>query len=736
MRQFIATGVALLSIAVSVAAIGAQTPGLFNVRQFGATGNGTSTDTAAINKTIETCADAGGGTVYVPAGTYLTGTVELKSNVTLQLASGATLLGSTNLADYRSAVLGQEWYDALVLAKDVHDVAIVGDGTIDGSNLRNPNGEEHIRGPHAVMFYGARNVTVRDISIRNSGNYNLIVRSSEGLTIDGLKVHGGWDGINMHDTLDATISNCRIYAGDDALAGAYWENVTVSNCILNAAANGIRVGGRNVLFANSVIYGPGLSEHGTSLRHHTEAGFQILPNGDGRANKFAKPGPVDNMVLSGLTMVNVGTPFFVAYSADAPYSHNNLGVESIIVNNLTVVGAGKTPFYISAPADNPAKHIVLNNVRMTFTGGATENDAEGQGFSPFSILQSYGVYARNVADFELHNVQVGFAAADARPALFGENIGALNLDRFEAQQGPGGAPSVELSGNTRLTVDENLVSSAAGHIADISLPVPPLFAGDPFSVAVSVVNTGSEGLVSVPLTVGSQTFSRALLLNAGEKANISFLNLRDSTPGKLSVASGEVAKQLDVQPLPVAQPVAPPFKTFTNVKAVFSRFGDSYYIRAAGDLPVMQYDDQYGAIYEEHALPNDGSIVVRLENPDLRTSWQGRVGIVVRADIGKAGSAGPYLILASSPAAGSYLEWATDGSGRLRAHTEFDGYTLWPHWLKLERHGTDYTGYSSSDGTHWREIGQAQIPAADGPLDAGIFAFRSSARFSNFAILQ
>ena len=85
------------------------------------------------------------------------------------------------------------------------------------------------------MFYGARNVTVRDISIRNSGNYNLIVRSSEGLTIDGLKVHGGWDGINMHDTVDATISNCRIYAGDDALAGAYWENVTVSNCILNAA---------------------------------------------------------------------------------------------------------------------------------------------------------------------------------------------------------------------------------------------------------------------------------------------------------------------------------------------------------------------------------------------------------------------------------------------------------------------------------------------------------------------
>ena len=117
-----------------------------------------------------------------------------------------------------------------------------------------------------------------------------------------------------------------------------------------------------------------------------------------------------------------------------------------------------------------------------------------------------------------------------------------------------------------------------------------------------------------------------MLLNAGEKANISFLNLRDSTPGKLSVASGEVARQLDVQPLPVAQSVASPYQTFSNVKADFRRFGDSFYIRAAGDLPVMQYDDQYGAIYEEHAMPNDGSIVVRLENPDLRSSWQGRAG--------------------------------------------------------------------------------------------------------------
>lgn len=100
----------------------------------------------------------------------------------------------------------------------------------------------------------------------------------------------------------------------------------------------------------------------------------------------------------------------------------------------------------------------------------------------------------------------------------------------------------------------------------------------------------------------------------------------------------------------------------------------------------------------------------------------------------KPGEPGGYLILASSPAAGSYLEWATSGRGRLTSHTEFDGYTLWPHWLKLQRDGTTFTGYSSTNGTDWVLIGKAVLPEATGPLDAGMFAFRTSARFADFYV--
>ena len=247
-------------------ALGRRANGLFavspfcDVKHFGATGGGIALDTGSIDKAIDACATAGGGTVYLPAGTYLSGTIRLKSNITLWLDSGAKLLGSKDLAQYRTAVDGQVWYDALIMAKGIRDVAIVGRGVIDGNRVSNPKGEERIRGPHAVLFFDCQNITVRDVTIQDSGNYSLILRSCENVNVDGLAVHGGWDGINMHDTKNATITNCRLFTGDDGLAGRYWENVTVSNCILNSAANAIRVGGHNVLIANSVIYGPGESD--------------------------------------------------------------------------------------------------------------------------------------------------------------------------------------------------------------------------------------------------------------------------------------------------------------------------------------------------------------------------------------------------------------------------------------------------------------------------------------------
>ena len=718
---------------VLITPVGAQTSPFFDVRHYGAQGNGTTLDTASFEKAVDAAASAGGGTVFVPAGTYLTGTIRLRDNITLWLDGGATLLGTKDVTQYQSSKGAEEWYKALILAVGAHNVAIMGRGTVDGNRVANPKGEEHIRGPHGILFQDCTRVMVRDIQVKDAGNYAVILRSVEGIEIEGLTVHGGWDGINMHDARNGTISNCRLYTGDDSLAGAYWENVTVSNCILNSACNPVRVGGRNVLITNCVMYGPGEAEHGTSLRHATEAGFQILPQSARAKNKYVKPGPVDNMVLANSTMIHVHTPFYVAYSADAPYSRDNLGVNRIVVENLTVLDAGRTPFYISAPANNTAKSIVLRNVRMTFAGGGSETQAEGQGFSPYSILQSYAVYGRNVEHLELHDVRVDYMQPDTRPAIFGENIGTLELDRVEEQRETEGAPFLELAGIRRLIVDGKEAPATTARVDALEVP-SKVIAGTPFPVTELVTDAQAEGLASVPLQICGATLPRSVWLHSGEKARVAFINVRCNKDGKLSAEAGGIRKPLAVAAKSEGATPSAPFRTFQNTPAEIRQVGGVFYIRAGGDYTVMQYGDQYGTIYQPRTLGENGVIVVKMENPDLRANWLGRAGIIVRSDITQPGHAAGYVILSSSPADGSYLEWDASGKGRLDRHTEFDGHTIWPHWLKLVRHGSHFTGYQSDDGVQWREIGEADVLGATGLLDAGMFAFRSSALFENLEI--
>jgi hypothetical protein len=733
---------ALSTVAFLLAAgsVLAQTPAFFDVKKFGAAGNGTTLDTGAINRAVEAAAGAGGGTVYFPAGVYLSGTVRLKDYVTLLLDNGATLRGSKDLRHYASGVDGQDWYQALILAKGVRNVAVTGHGAIDGNRVFNPKGEERMRGPHALLFYDCRNVTVRDVAFKDAGNYAVILRASEEVNIDGISVRGGWDGINMHDTRNATISNCRIFTGDDSLAGAYWENVTVNNCILNSAANGIRTGGRNVLITNTVIYGPGEAEHGTSLRHRIEAGFQILPHRamtSGRpGNKYVQPGPIDNMVLSNVTMIDVITPIYIAYSADAPYSANNLGVGRIVVNDLTVTGSGKTPIYVSAPANNPARSIILNNVRMTAVGGADESQTHGQGFSPFSVLQSYGVYGRNVENLELHDVRIDTRKPDFRPAIFADNVGVLELDRVPFQPQTGAPPRLQASGLKRLIIDGKPAAEARAKVTGIDAQSGFIYAGNPFQLTVSVENAGAEGFALVPVQIGKETMTRGVWLKAGEKAGLKFVNLRLKETGRIQVEAGGVKQELELRSRPDNTPVGPPYRTFQNTQSEFRKTETGFYIRAAGDYPVMQYGDQYGAIYLPRALPPEASVIVKLDNPDLRTNWVGRAGIIVRSDISKPGQSTGYLILSSSPAAGSYLEWDSDGNGTLDKHTEFDGYTIWPHWLKLDRAGARFTGYVSADRATWTKLGEAELSSAIGLLEVGMFAYRSSAQFDGFEIAR
>ncbi len=718
----------------------AQPQTRFNVRNHGAAGDGIQLDTDAINKTIEAAREAGGGTVLVPAGNYLSGTIILQSNVTFWIDAGARILGSTNLSDYRRPAGQREWYGAIILANGVRNVGIVGGGTIDGQNLTNPRGEERIRGPHAVVVYNCKDVVVRDVTFKDPGNYSLVMRSCERVNIDNLTAFGGYDGINMHDVRDATISNCRLYTGDDCLAGAYWENVTVCNCLLNSSCNAIRTGGRNVLINNCLIYGPGQYAHRLGYRRNTESGFQVLPQGGGGGNanstRLVSPGPIDNMVLSDITMINVRSPVYVALSSDAPYSGNNLGVGRIIIQNLTAINCGRTPFYVSAPRNNPAQSIILRNARMTFVGGVEEEESNGQGFSPYSMLQSYAVYCRNVENLELHDVRVDYREKDRRPALFGENIGTLELDRFVAEREADGPPSLMFAGIRRLIMNGAEVTPAKVLPAALDLSPGGAVSGEPFSASATVRNSGQEGLGELELRLGDEPVKRSVWLGANETARVRFVNLQSRESGEIPLRLGALAKNVSVRPKPSAQPVSAPYRSFQNLQGQVQQIEGGFYIRAAGDYAVLDHGDQYGTAYLPHALGETNSAIVKLENADNTSSWLGRVGIIVRQDISKPAQSPGYLVLGASPSNGSALEWDSDGDGRIDKRTVLDGYTDWPCWLKLQREGARFTGYSSKDGSHWSKIGEADVPGADGSLDIGVFAHRSSARFLDFKLVQ
>src|SRR5260370_19222920 len=199
----------------------------FSVRDFGAAGDGVASDTAAINQAVDACTKAGGGEVLFPPGRYLSGTIHLRDHATLFLSAGATLLGTTNLAEYEQPAIPSfmpeakwgKWHRGLIVGENVEDAAIIGPGLIDGRKVFDSTGEEHMRGPHTIVFVNCRRFTLRDFSIRDAANYAIFFQVSDDVDIRNVTITGGWDGVHFRGApgrwcRNVNIMNCRFYTGD------------------------------------------------------------------------------------------------------------------------------------------------------------------------------------------------------------------------------------------------------------------------------------------------------------------------------------------------------------------------------------------------------------------------------------------------------------------------------------------------------------------------------------------
>jgi hypothetical protein len=752
----------LLLTAISAAGVSspaAQAPETIpalNGRNFGAKGDGFTLDTAALNKAIMACAAAGGGTVYVPPGTYLSGTVHLKSKVTLFLEAGATILGSRNLADYYS---GDTFYAALLQGVDLENTAIVGHGTIDGNNVFNSRGEERIRGPHGVRLLKCRDFTLRDITIKDAGNWATAIIGCTRGNIQGITALGGSDAINMQYTRDVTISNCRLFTGDDSLAGAMWQNVTVTNCIMNTACHAVRLGGQNVVISNCLIYGPARYPHRSTDRHNTMSAIlhqgTRAPEGGLRPGEdWRRPTASDNLMFTGITMRDVRSPFYMESRTCCntyPDGPPSVGLKKIFVDNLTAIDAGRLPFGVDGHPESPIESILANNLRLSYEGGITEKHVDGYSLDPAS-----GFLFKNVDRVALNNVRLEFKEKDARPILIAENVRRLELRDFIAPQVSGTLPQYVLENVGEFLIDGRRVESTPSRIRDLRVDLSrtrgKAIVGEPFNALVGVESTGGEGLARIELGFDGKRLSRTVWLQSNSPREVLFANLRCSTPGEHRVEAGGLLKTVVVAPVPARRPISPPYLTFANVKADFATLGDETVSLVASEiyayhLHMIGWPDRYAAAYLRRSLPQHAAVTVRVnkvELPDYMKRFDGRTGIMVRNDIAQPDRSAGYVVLDSSISYGGdrlwsngwSMQWDSNGDGHIDQHTVYAGYTLWPHWLKLERHGNKYSGYYSLDRETWNKVGEVTVPGAEPLQDAGMYVTWAGGKFSDFKITK
>jgi polygalacturonase len=298
-------------------------PDVYSVRDFGAKGDGNTLDTTAIASAIRSASDAGGGEVVFPPGVYVTGTVELLSNVTLNLEPGAVLEGSKDLADYGSTEAfgfgriygvnstGEGFKVGILVGRNIENVSIIGRGMIDGNadaffDFTKPyfsmdfdpkytrQGQDFMQavlrtedGPVAVKPAGragtmiicsnCRNLLMRDVTLQNAPNWTVHFNNTQGAVVTGIHIRNNLlipnnDGFDCFGCKDVHFSDCGIQAGDDDFAILNSTDVTVANCSLTSRSSGIRVEAtRDSTFGNLMIHanrGIGIYGRGIGITEH------------------------------------------------------------------------------------------------------------------------------------------------------------------------------------------------------------------------------------------------------------------------------------------------------------------------------------------------------------------------------------------------------------------------------------------------------------------------------------
>lgn len=488
--------VATLALLTALSAPAQSAPGTtgkvaFNVRDYGATGDGVTLDSPAINKAIEACAAAGGGTVWIPAGTYLSGSIRLTNKLNLVIDAGATILAAPaemNAYDFTEEWKGQAYQDgghtyfqnSLIWGVGLTNVSITGRGLIYGKGLTRssalfdkmnkfnvwdkPDAPRTnlppVRlGNKAIGLKLCRDVLLRDFTIYKGGHFGVLATGCDQLTIDNVTMDTERDGIDVDCCRNTTISNCRINSpADDAICpkssfalgtNVITENMTIVNCQVSGFEMGTLLDGTMKPRKN----GNGRIKLGTEAN----GGFRNITIANckfracrGLALEEVDGGIMENITINNITMMDVAAyPIYITTGKRnrGPNVTEHSRARRIIISNVIATGCEPmSGIQITGLPEQPIEGVRLENIWLVFQGGGTKEDAArmprelGTGYPEprnLGTMPAYGLFARHVRDLELENIRVSFAREDLRPAMVAVDVDGLEIDNFKAQLAEG-----------------------------------------------------------------------------------------------------------------------------------------------------------------------------------------------------------------------------------------------------------------------------------------------------------
>ena len=454
---------------------------VFNVRTYGAKGDGVHLDSPAVNKAIDAAHAVRGGIVYFPSGTYLSGSIRLKSNITVYLEQGAVIEAIQDTTAYDEAEPNEwgdkyhyqdfghsHWHNSLIWGENLENISILGPGLIYGKGLTRYLRRDNLPnslGNKAISLKNCHNVILRDFSVLHGGHFAILVTGVDNLTIDNLKIDTNRDGIDIDCCRNVRVSNVAVNSPwDDAIClkssfglgyARATENVNITNCWVSG---GFEEG--TMLDGTYKPIGEGYRANFTGrIKFGTESngGFKNITISNctfescqGLALETVDGGLLEDVTITNITMRNIiSAPVFLRLGSRmrGPEGVPVGKLRRVIISNI--VAYDTRPGYCSIISGIPGfdiEDVQLSNIQIYCTGGGTEEMAaieppERENAYPepgmFGSTPSYGFYIRHVDGIDFNNVQVSYEGEEARPAFVLNDVKNVDFMHVKAKRTEG-----------------------------------------------------------------------------------------------------------------------------------------------------------------------------------------------------------------------------------------------------------------------------------------------------------